>query len=74
MVPVSGCFVTVSSTAGLPFSEAVPRRGTCAPTCTSATSPSVMASPPELFITAEAISATSSVDTSPRTMYSLPYS
>ena len=37
-VLVAGCFVTVSSTAGLPRSEARPNLGVCAPMRTSATS------------------------------------
>ena len=74
MVPVPGCLVTVSRTAGFPFSDARPKRGSCAPTCTSATFPRVTASPLTVFTTTSAICLTSSVDTTPRTMYSLPYS
>ena len=73
-VPVSGCLVTVTSTAGLPFSEASPSLGCCAPICTSATSSRVTGAPPTVLMTLLAISFTSSVETMPRTIYSFPYS
>ena len=74
IVPVSGCFVTVSRTAGLPFSEARPSLGWLEPTFTSATSSNVTGAPSTVFITALDISFTSSVETTPLTIYSLPYS
>ena len=73
MVPVSGCLVTVRSTAGRPFSEARPSLGCWAPTRTSAMSERRIGVPSALLTTARPIWATSSVETTPRTMYSLPY-
>ena len=73
IVPVLGCFVTVSSTAGLPFSEATPSLGCCAPIFTSATSASVTVVP-EAVLRADCDNfSTSFSETIPRTMYSLPY-
>ena len=73
IVPVFGCLVTVSNTAGLPFSEARPSLGCWLPVLTSAMSYNVTGEPPAVLMTARPIFRTSSVETTPRTMYSLPY-
>ena len=75
MVPVFGCLVTVMSTAGFPFSEASPNLGCCDPIRTSATSSKVMGAPSGVVLmTARPNLRTSSVEMTPRTMYSFPYS
>ena len=73
-VLVLGCLVTVSKTAGLARTEAVPNLGALSPIFTSATSPINTGTPSTRFTTALAIASTSVVATAPRTMYSLPYS
>ena len=76
-VLVAGCLVTVNSTADLPRSDAVPSLGNFAPTCTSAMSSSKIGAFPEAVpprTTARASWSTRSVESTPRTMYSLPYS
>ena len=86
-VLVAGCFVTVSSTAGLPRSEARPNLGVCAPMRTSATSSNKIGSdellPLPLVACSSSLVALTTVfpsnsvfvvAVSPRTMYSLPYS
>ena len=72
---VFGCFVTVSTTAGLPSLEARPRTGVLVPVFTSAMASKVTGIPvAEVFTTAFFISSTSEVERTPRTMYSFPYS
>ena len=85
-VLVAGCLVTVSSTAGFPRSEAVPSFGSLAPMRTSAMSSSRTGTPgveageadevsPSCSLTAVLAScSTRSVEITPRTMYSFPYS
>ncbi len=73
-VPVLGCLVTVSSTAGFPCTDATPRRGVCAPIATVATC-SKRTVPPAMVGTAVCPSSSISlVESAPRMMYSLPYS
>ena len=73
-VLVAGCLVTVSNTAGFPRSEAVPNFGALGPIATSAISSSNTGTPLILFTTAFPNWSALSVESTPRTMYSLPYS
>ena len=73
-VLVSGCFVTVIITHGLPRSDATPVFGVRLPIFTAAMSPSVTAAPPAVFTKAAESAAVSRVASMPRMMYSLPYS
>ena len=73
-VLVAGCLVTVMSTAGLPRSEAVPSFGALGPTFTSAMSSSVTGKLFTVFTTALPSSSTLVVESTPRTIYSLPNS
>ena len=74
-VLMDGCLVTVSSTAGRPDTEASPVLGLLAPSLMSATSANTMGWLAALrLITACAISLVLVVDSTPRTMYSLPCS
>ena len=72
-VEVEGCFVTVTSTAGAPLNDAVPRRGSLAPVAMSATCSSRTLRPVESFLTKAFPNASGwRVERSPRTTYSLP--
>ena len=72
---VSGCLVTVRMTAGRPSLEATPSTGVFGPTVSSATASSGIGRPPApVFTTALRSCERSSVERTPRTMYSLPYS
>jgi len=64
-VLVFGCLVTVTSTAGLPFSEARPNLGALAPICTSAMSDRVMGRSLTVLTTALPISSTWVVASTP---------
>ena len=72
MVPVSGCFVIVISTAGCPLTDAAPIRGCCPPISTSAMSASVTIPRLSERTTAAAISSGLSVLMTPFIIYSLP--
>ena len=74
MVLASGCFVTVIRTAGLPLWEAVPSFGDLEPVLISATSASVTGASPSSLTTACPMASTSEVESTPLTIYSLPYS
>ena len=74
MVPVLGCLVTVTNTAGFVSTDAMPSLGDLSAISTSATSDNTTGIPFMRFTTARPISSTLVVDTAPRTMYSLPYS
>lgn len=72
IVPAPCCLVTVTSTAGMLLSEAVPRRGCAPPTVTSATSPTVTCPRSSARTTAAARASVDCVSISPLTIYSLP--
>ena len=75
MVFTSGCLVTVSSTASLPSFDAAPSFGVLAPSLIWAMSESSMTLPFGLSFTgASPKVSSSSVESSPRSMYSLPWS
>ena len=72
---VLGCLVTVIMTAGFPSFDAMPRTGVFGPILTSAIASSGIGRPlGEVFTRAFFICSMSSVDRTPRTMYSFPYS
>ncbi len=74
IVPVFGCLVTVSNTAGFPLSDATPNLGLSGPILISAISANFTGLPLAIFTTDFEIRFTASADTTPRNMYSLPYS
>ena len=74
LVSALGCLVTVSSTAGLAFSEARPSFGDLVPSCTPATSESSTVPRSSERTTVLAMSVRLVVLMFPLMIYSLPYS
>ena len=70
---VAGCLVTVIITAGSPRCDARPNFGALLPIFTSAISSSFTGTRSTVLTTAFAICSTSSVSSTPRMIYSLPY-
>ena len=73
-VLVEGCLVTVTKTAGFPFSEATPSFGVLAPICTVAISEMRIGTSLTVLTTALPNSSVWVVDSTPCIIYSFPYS